>query len=278
VLINHNDDSGKGDSKVINSVSGKKYSNNDFEQIQKLLYGISHDMGAPLRSVVQFSQLLEKRLHDKLDDKERFWFQLLQQGGQKAQKMLEALLHYSRLNTEQAVATNINLVSLIEDSIEAHIRKRRRKDRQNEILTDNASKPSDNETPFIVDWQILSPLPEITGILMHWELFFSCLLDNALLYQPLGQPRHIPKIAIYSETEKNLVRIIIEDNGIGVAENNWSNITQPFKRLQPEADYPGIGMGLSYCERIAQLHGGKLSFQHSAFAGLKVIYTYVDPK
>jgi len=62
----------------------------------------------------------------------------------------------------------------------------------------------------------------------------------------------------------------VEDNGIGVTENLWPVLTTPFKRMQSDTDYPGIGMGLTYCDRIAELNGTDLTFGLSALGGLAV--------
>ena len=226
------------------------------DPMQQLVYGISHDMGAPLRAVVQFSQLLEKRLDSRLDEKERYWLQLVQENGEKGQAMIEALLRYSRLNNPHK---NVNLLldDVVHSTIETCVR-----------------KCPLSEYACARDIKIISTLPEIQGCKDHWYLFFNCIISNALLYQPVKSENHTLKVRIHSEAKNGQTHITIEDNGIGVPESQRSDLTRPFMRGQSKEDYPGIGMGLCYCERIAQLHGGRLHFSDSQLGGLRVIYSF----
>lgn len=221
------------------------------QSIQKLVYGISHDMSAPLRAVVQFSELLKNRLGDRLDEKESYWLQLIEESGCHAQKMIEALLRYSRLSTHRQPDTNFFLQSVLQTAIAE--------------FNDDIQKKS-------AHIEIKGDWPELTACKERWQLLFSCLIENALLYQSKNE-KHRPHIIISYKQMAGQHRVSIEDNGIGVAQNMWPVLTTPFKRMQSEKDYPGMGMGLTYCERIAQLHGGTLEFAQSSLNGLAVIYT-----
>ncbi len=225
------------------------------DSVQKLVYGLSHDMGAPLRSVVQFCHLLEKRLEGRLDEKERYWLQLICQGGIKAQAMVDALLRYSRLSTRHTPIIRFSLQTLVEAVIKEIVRQKCQQCRPIRSI-------------------ITAKLPDVTGSFEHWQLLLSCIIENALLYQPKNDPTHTPEVQIHVDTHGDKTRITIDDNGIGVSESRWSELTRPFMRIHNERDYPGIGMGLSFCDRIAQLHNAHLSFGHSPLGGLAVSYTY----
>ncbi len=232
-------------------ITGKKHASSDQgADIQKLVYGISHDMSAPLRAVVQLSQMLKIRLGDKLDEKENYWLQLIEDSGCHAQKMIEALLVYSRLSTHRQPDTKFSLQQTLEQALTG--------------LNSQIKEKSANI-------QITGDWPEFTGCEEQWLQLFTCLLQNSLLYQP-NDADHTPQIIICCQINAEQLRISIEDNGIGVKENLWPVLTTPFKRMQSEKDYPGIGMGLTYSERIAKLHGGSLSIGPSSLGGIAVIY------
>ena len=228
------------------------------DAVQKLVYGISHDLGAPLRAIVQFSRLLEQRLDQQLDDKARYWLRLIHDGGSRAQDMIDALLRYSRLSTRMSKPARFSLHDLALAVIDEQINRHRH-------AFPDCTEP---------DYAITSTLPQTIGVREHWHLLLSCIIENALLFQPKDQPNHIPRLQISCDCADGKVRIAIEDNGIGVAEDRLADITRPFLREQREEDYPGLGMGLSYCERIAQLHGAHLAFDLSSLGGLAVTYTY----
>lgn len=224
-------------------------------EVQSLIYGISHDMGAPLRAVTQFSQMLQQRLEGKLDEKEAYWLQLVQENGEHAQRLTEALLVYSRLSTKACEPKQFSLAVVVDQALS---------DLKSKIETTNA----------VIT---LPPnFPNMVGYEAHWKSYFNHVLSNALLYQPMSQT-HCPEVRISaSVSEHGRLHIVVEDNGIGVSSMQRSMLSVPFKRLQNPNDYPGLGMGLAYCARIAQLSGGELTFVDSSMGGLAV--TYVGPE
>ena len=223
---------------------------------QKLVYGITHDMGAPLRSVVQFAGMLEKRLGDRLDERESYWLKLILDGGEKAQAMLDALLRYSRLTTEPGSRERFPLRAVLDDTLET--------------LAERIESASARV-------EIVGELPEITSHARHWQVLFYNLLDNALKFRlkNLEQP---PIIQVNCEVDGDRLRLVIADNGIGVRPEQRDLITVPFKRLHAEQDYPGLGMGLAYCERIAQLHDGRLDPADSPLGGLAICFDASYPE
>lgn len=218
--------------------------------VQKMVYGISHDMGAPLRAVVQFSQMLKNRVGDKLSEKENYWLQLIEESGCHAQKMIEALLIYSRLTTHRPADSQFSLSQPLKQALA---------DLNNIIESKSAIIEISG------DW------PEYTGCEEQWVMYFNYIIHNAVHYQP-KDTEHVPQISIQCLQTNKKIRISIDDNGIGVKENLFDVITTPFKRMQSEKDYSGTGMGLSYCDQIAELHGGEIRFEQSSLGGLSVIY------
>ncbi|MGG2329506.1 ATP-binding protein, partial [Salmonella enterica] len=67
---------------------------------------------------------------------------------------------------------------------------------------------------------------------------------------------HVQVQAILLSSQRCL--ITVRDNGIGFQEKFLPHIFKPFERLNREQDYPGNGMGLAICARIADRHHGEL--------------------
>jgi len=218
--------------------------------VQRLVYGISHDMGAPLRAVVQLSSMLKERLGNRLDEREGYWLQLIEDSGLHAQKMIESLSIYSRLSTNRQQNRQFKLKKVFEKVL---------------LKLDAEIQQSSAKITIDGEW------PEYNGCEDQWLMMVTCLIQNALLYQP-KDVGHVPLITVSCSQITENLRIIIEDNGIGVRENLWSVLTTPFKRLQSDSEYPGIGMGLTYCERIAVLHCGTLEIGQSSLGGMAVSY------
>lgn len=57
------------------------------------------------------------------------------------------------------------------------------------------------------------------------------------------------------------------NNGIGIAPKYQTQIFDLFKRLHSRSEYPGTGVGLAICQRIAQRYGGTISVESSPGRG-----------
>lgn len=218
------------------------------DQLQSLVYGISHSLGAPLRGITQFSQLLQQTANDKLNDKEQYWFELVQKNGETAQQMIGALLIFSRLASQRSPDREF-----LPGELTAQVQKKL--------------------TGFTESAEIVVSDCEdgISGCYEHWSLLVQQLMQNAVLYHP-KESSHRPLVHVTWTVKQGELVLRVDDNGLGVSPSAIEHLTSPFKRLQTENDYPGLGMGLTYCERIAQLQNGTLCFSQSELGGLSAEY------
>jgi len=92
----------------------------------------------------------------------------------------------------------------------------------------------------------------------------SNLIDNAL--------SHGKKIEISTKKTANKILVLVDDNGLGVPENEYQNITKPFYRIDKSRSQnkSGVGLGLSITNDIIRSHGGNISFAKSPLNGLRV--------
>jgi len=97
----------------------------------------------------------------------------------------------------------------------------------------------------------------------HLGNALQCLLDNALKYG--GQP---PEVQLRAYRKENWVCLEVEDNGPGVPAKERKRIFKKFYRgraqKQPAA---GFGLGLSYVQQVAQLHGGRVGLSEGSLGG-----------
>ena len=94
------------------------------------------------------------------------------------------------------------------------------------------------------------------------EKILNNLLNNAI--------RHChQKIIISSEVTKNTVRLLVEDDGEGINEENQKQLFRPFFRIDKSRQRKtgGSGMGLALSKKMIELHGGTIEYQTSKWGG-----------
>ena len=74
-----------------------------------------------------------------------------------------------------------------------------------------------------------------------------------------------------------MVRICVEDNGIGFDEKYLDRIFTMFQRLHGRDEYEGTGIGLAICRRIVERHGGAITARSTPGQGSTFIVTLPVP-
>ncbi|MBI3563431.1 MAG: PAS domain-containing protein [Gammaproteobacteria bacterium] len=203
------------------------------EALQRFAYVASHDLQEPLRAIYGFAELLQRKYHDKLDAQAMHYIDYITSGATRLQAMIQALLHYSRLETQhiESVAVDLNQAyGWAVDNLQRQIR----------------------DTHACIG---CVQLPVVKASLQEMGQLFQNLIGNAIKY---AKPNLAPKIDISSEYHQGDWHIKVSDNGEGIAEEYWDQIFEIFKRLHGHSHSEGNGIGLAICKKIVEKHGGKL--------------------
>jgi two-component system phosphate regulon sensor histidine kinase PhoR len=91
-----------------------------------------------------------------------------------------------------------------------------------------------------------------------WHKVFSNLIDNALKFS-----KENPEIKIFIIKNNQSVKIEITDKGIGIAEKDLQHIFEKFYRSDyyKKSNIQGFGLGLSFVNKIVQLHKGTIKVE-----------------
>jgi signal transduction histidine kinase len=214
--------------------------------LQEFVYVASHDLQEPLRKISTFSERLKSRFDAALGEEGKMYLGRILNSSTNMQALLEDLLSFSRLASSgkeyEAVSLQDTLHSALAD-LEIKI----------------------EETQAVVN---SVPLPVVQGYPSQLKQLFINLLGNAIKFRKPGVP---PLISISCadahpgdypgngmQRELKYIAIQLQDNGIGFEEEFAERIFQIFQRLNGKAEYPGSGVGLAICKRIAENHRGAI--------------------
>lgn len=104
-----------------------------------------------------------------------------------------------------------------------------------------------------VDVQIPDDFPELSVDFSLIAKVFVNLIDNAIKYSPEESP-----IQIQAKMQENEVKIEVSDEGIGIPEKDLKRIFGKFYRTERSNQKRGLGLGLSICKGIVEVHQGKI--------------------
>ncbi|MEO8005993.1 MAG: two-component system sensor histidine kinase KdpD [Betaproteobacteria bacterium] len=108
------------------------------------------------------------------------------------------------------------------------------------------------------------PLVDIDAVL--FERVLVNLLENAAKYTPQGS-----HITIEASTAGEEFRIVVADNGPGLAPGSEESIFEKFTRGTTESTTPGVGLGLAISRAIVEAHRGRMWAERNAPAGARFV-------
>lgn len=221
------------------------------QEFRDYAYIVSHDLGTPVRLMVEFARLLAERQSAFADEEDRLLLGEIMGNGEKLRSMMQGLLSYSRLNTLAAPHIAVDTQKIAE-----HCR----------MVMQDKLRPVRGKLT-------VAGLPSLKADPDQLMQLFNLLVDNAIKFARPGVP---PEISLTAKQDGGLWLFSVRDNGIGIDELYRARIFKPFQKLHLDDEYPGIGMGLSLARKIVNLHGGRIWIQESSPTGTLVQFTLGD--
>lgn len=206
-------------------------SNKDLEQFATIA---SHDLQAPLRKVIMFSESLKQNEREVLSEEGRNYIERMQRATMRMQELISDLLAFSRINRKGHSFKSVSIASIIDEAIE---------DLETTIRETDAQI------------KCIGEFPKIEADEQQVRQIFLNLISNALKFHKEGTP---PYVTIEACSENNNLRISVTDEGIGFNPQYTEKIFGIFERLEKAEKYPGTGVGLAIVQKIAERHNGKI--------------------
>jgi signal transduction histidine kinase len=201
-------------------------------ELERFAYVASHDLQEPLRAVASHVQILEQDYKGKLDADADESIRHAVEGASHMRLLINDLLAYSRIGRKNDPLEPTSA----ENALGAALRHL-----QVAIAEAGADVTHD-------------ALPEVTADPTQLIQLFQNLVGNALKFRAGAKPR----VHVGVETKENEFVFSVRDNGIGIDPKDAERIFAPFERLHGRHEYPGTGVGLAICKKIAERHGGRI--------------------
>jgi signal transduction histidine kinase len=217
--------------------------NESLQTMQTFTYTIAHDLRAPLRALTGFSSLLLQDYSPSLDEQGKHFVEHIKDAAQRMDRLVSDLLTYGRLTHVDVTLMPISLDQTITRVLE---------DLSPEIQARHAEVHVDR------------PLPSIIGNVALLNQVLVNLVDNALKFVPLDKS---PRVRIGIREVNQRVRLLISDNGIGIAPQYYDKIFDLFVRLHKPAAYAGTGIGLALVKKAMERMRGTVGVESTVGEG-----------
>lgn len=212
---------------------------------------VSHELRTPISSIMGYTEtLLDGALRDK-DNVEDF-LRIIHSDSERLAKLIDDVLDLAKIESD-----NLNLVlkpcsikkivQRIVSGLETRAKAKSLKININ--ISDNMAA-------------IMADENRIAQVLVN-------LIENALKYTESGE------ICVLAEEEKNFLRIIVSDTGMGIPEKDIPRLFERFYRVDKahSKELGGTGLGLSIVKHIVHAHNGEVSVQSRQGKGSSFSFT-----
>ena len=197
--------------------------------------------------VSSYTQLLEQRYRDKLDNDAHDFINYAVDGARRMQRLINDLLEFSRLSTRGKPLEPVDANEVL-GTVRANL---------GAAIEDAGALVTNEDLPTVV----VDPT-QLGQLLQN-------LIANGIKFHGAEPPRvHIAAC----EREGEWV-FAVKDNGIGIEPEYFARIFVIFQRLHAAAEYPGTGIGLAVCKRIVERHGGRMWVESDPGNGATFFFT-----
>ena len=204
------------------------------KELESFTYSVSHDLRAPLRHMVGYSELLQRQASSLLDDKSQRFIRTILDSAKRMGKLIDDLLAFSRIGRTETNSAEVDLVRLVKEVVA-------------EIGQDTKGRD--------IAWKI-GPLPVCYGDRSMLKLVMVNLVSNAVKFTSRRKSAEIEIGCI--EGDKAEVEVFVRDNGAGFDMQYVNKLFGVFERLHLSEQFEGTGIGLATVQRIIHRHGGKV--------------------
>ncbi|HZE99324.1 MAG TPA: ATP-binding protein [Planctomycetota bacterium] len=203
-------------------------------EIEGFAYSIAHDLRAPLRTMAGMGEIVLEDYGNTLDATGRDALGRIRNAAIRMDDLIAGLLGLARFSYEVFPLTTVDVADIVRETIAS----------QEETIRSSGAR---------VESDVASLRARAHPFLAKVAL--SQLVSNALKFVVPGVT---PRLRLRTERRGDRIRIVVADNGIGIAPEYHARIFGMFQRLHTNEAYPGVGVGLTLAQRAADRMGGSV--------------------
>lgn len=215
----------------------------DFEAFVSMA---AHNLRESLRHVASYSQLIAERYAGRLDSEADGFLERIRTGAAEMQSLLTDVVDYWTTSDGDAPSSPTDMEAVVLQAL---------------LLADKEIV----ERSAIVTHD---PLPQVCGDFETLAKVLHHLIRNAIEYCDAASPR----VRVSSRREDLEWVFSVRDNGPGIDPAFQGRLFKVFKRLHGK-EYPGNGLGLAYCKKAIEWHGGRMWVESKPGAGATFYFT-----
>jgi PAS domain S-box-containing protein len=217
------------------------------KELESYSYSIAHDLRAPLRTIVSFSQILQEDANHKLTPAETSYINRLIGAGKYMAELIDDILDLARISRAELKPATVNITQ-IANSIASRLQQ-----------TDKQRK---------TEWNIQSDIQTV-GDEALLTIALENLLGNAWKYTSKTKNAYIE---VGQMQQNGQAVVFVKDNGAGFDMKYAGKLFGAFQRLHGE-EFEGTGIGLATVARIIYRHGGKIWAEAAVGRGATFYFT-----
>jgi PAS domain S-box-containing protein len=222
------------------------------QELEQFNYISSHDLQEPLRTVLNYVQMLEED-YPELDEDVKNHHNAIKDAVVRMSMVVKSLLEFGRLGKQKALV--ITDVKKVINDVLADL---------NRLIEASGAKV-----------EVVCDLPQIMAYETQLRQLFQNLIANAIKFR---KENIIPQISICANSTKGYYEFSVTDNGIGIDPKHHEKIFHIFQRLNKDEEYEGHGIGLANVKKIVEMHGGKIWVESTPGEGSIFKFTILNFK
>ncbi|MGE4589205.1 MAG: ATP-binding protein, partial [Acidaminococcaceae bacterium] len=218
----------------------------------QFLANLSHELRTPLSVIINAADILSGNYFGELSEKQNKYLHSISYCGNHLLQLINDLLDISKLASGKMTLKKqeFYIAALVTEVV---------KNVQNLIKNKDLEISVDIEPE---DFLIYADLQRIT------QIFYN-LLSNAIKFTDSGGKVNIK---IFNRGDK--MEVIIQDTGIGIAEEDQKRIFCEFEQVESNYDkrFGGTGLGLPIVKKLVELHDGQIFLKSKLGEGTEIIF------